>query len=158
MKKIVIVVAIAVIVIVGGVVALNSGNDKKSSNTTTQPSSSSSKTTPKSTDQSTAQTVTPVSKDGTETVTINANDTSATPNMLNVTKGDKVVITFNVLSQGTYHGGLTFKSADPVVESDPIQAGSSGDVTFTATKSFQFTPYWYQSGVKKDYVVSVNVL
>jgi hypothetical protein len=30
-------------------------------------------------------------------------------------------------------------------------------VTFVASKSFKFTPYWYQSNVQKDYFITVNV-
>ncbi len=87
--------------------------------------------------------------------TINATDDSADVTTLNVKKGDTIKITFNVQQQGVYHGGLEFRSDG--VSSGPIQPGQSKTVTFAADKSFTFTPYWYQSNVKKDYTISVNV-
>jgi len=148
-----VIVIVAVAVLGGGALLLAHNSSSKSSKTS-QPSSSatSSKTT-----ESSANTATPVAVNGVKAVSITADDSNAMPDTINVSRGDKVTVTFNVSSQGVYHGGLTFKSTDPVVQSDPIAPGSSGDVTFTATKSFKFTPYWYQSGVKKDYLVSVNV-
>jgi len=157
MKKVVIIVVIAAVVVGGGAVLLTS-NKSKNANQASKQAAQTSAPKENSTDQATTQTSTPTEQAGTKTVAITADDTSATPDTVNVNQGDKVVITFNVKSQGVYHGGLEFKSADPVIESDPIQPGSSGNVTFTATKSFKFTPYWYQSGVKKDYQISVNVL
>ncbi|HSX05088.1 MAG TPA: hypothetical protein VLF69_01315 [Candidatus Saccharimonadales bacterium] len=93
----------------------------------------------------------------TETFTVSANDDNASPESINVKKGDTVKITFKVEDQGTYHGGLQFKNADLGLDSGPIAVGSSGTVSFTAGKSFKFTPYWYQSSVQKDYFVTVNV-
>ncbi|HSX15248.1 MAG TPA: cupredoxin domain-containing protein [Candidatus Saccharimonadales bacterium] len=157
MKKVVIIVVIAAVVVGGGAVLLTS-NKSKSANQASKQTAQTSTPKENSTDQATTQTSTPTEQAGTKTVAITADDTSATPDTVNVNQGDKVVITFNVKNQGVYHGGLEFKSADPVIESDPIDPGESGNVTFTATKSFKFTPYWYQSGVKKDYQISVNVL
>jgi hypothetical protein len=74
---------------------------------------------------------------------------------LNVKKGDKITVTFKVDTNNVYHGGLEFKS--DVVSSKPIKPGDSDTVTFTADKSFDFTPYWYQSQIKKDYLISVKV-
>ena len=158
MKKVIVIVIIAAVVVGGGAVLLTSGKSKNNASETSKTSTSSSAPKANSTDEATTDTATPTEQAGTKTVSITADDTSATPDTVNVNQGDKVVITFNVKSQGVYHGGLEFKSADPVIESDPIQPGSSGNVTFTATKSFKFTPYWYQSGIKKDYLISVNVL
>jgi len=38
-----------------------------------------------------------------------------------------------------------------------IAPGNSKAVTFIADHSFTFQPYWFQSGVKKDYLVTVTV-
>jgi hypothetical protein len=88
---------------------------------------------------------------------VQANDTSATPDTITATKGQAVNITFAVSSNGTYHGGLDFKSTDPALDSGAIPTGISKRVSFIADKSFKFTPYWYQSNVQKDYFVTVNV-
>jgi plastocyanin len=154
MKKVVVIVAVAVLVVVGGIIVLASGGGKNSKDSSGTPPASGGTD---STNQSTAKSATPVSTGGAEVVTVKANDESSTPEVITVKKGDKVTITFTVLEQGTYHGGLQFTSIDPAVQSGAIKPGDSGDVTFTATKSFDFTPYWYQSGVKKDYVVAVKV-
>lgn len=90
-------------------------------------------------------------------VTIQANDTNASMEAINAVNGQTVNITFAVSTEGTYHGGLEFKSTDPAIDSGPIAEGSSKTVSFIATKSFKFTPFWYQSGVQKDYFVTVNV-
>jgi uncharacterized protein YxeA len=89
--------------------------------------------------------------------TITAKDDSADHEMIAVEKDAKVKLTFNVSSEGVYHGGLQFKSTDPQIDSGPIAPGKSKTVTFTATKSFSFQPYWYASGVKKNYLITVEV-
>jgi hypothetical protein len=49
-------------------------------------------------------------------------------------------------------------STNAMLESEEDFAeGKSGTATFVATKSFKFTPLWYQSNVQKDYFVTVNV-
>ena len=158
MKKVVLMV-VAVIVLGGGAyVLLNGGNDNKNSNATTTPPTSPAATQQSSNSDKTANPVTPVNADGTSPVSITANDTTATPQSVTVKKGAKVTITFNVSSQGTYHGGLEFKNTDMGLDSGSIPQGQSGKLSFTADKSFSLTPYWYQSGVKKDYLVAVNVV
>jgi hypothetical protein len=135
---------IIAVIVVGGGIYYYSMNGYKS------PSTSSSTT------SSTSPSASPAAPPATGTAfTINANDESADITTLNVKKGDKITVTFNVKEDGTYHGGLQFDS--DVVNSKPILPGKSDTVTFTADKSFDFTPYWYQSSVKKDYVVSVHV-
>jgi FtsP/CotA-like multicopper oxidase with cupredoxin domain len=157
MKKVVVIVVIAVLVMVGGIIVLASGGGKNSKDSSGTPSTPTGTNSTSQTNQNASKSATPISTDGAEAVTVKANDQSATPEVITVKKGDKVTITFTVLEQGTYHGGLQFTSIDPAVQSGAIKPGDSGDVTFTATKSFDFTPYWYQSGVKKDYVVAVKV-
>ena len=89
--------------------------------------------------------------------TINANDDSADHETVSVMKGANVSLTFAVDTNGVYHGGLEFKSTDPEIDSGGITPGSSKTVTFTADHSFSFQPYWFQSGVKKNYLITVNV-
>ncbi len=89
--------------------------------------------------------------------TITANDSSADHEKISVKKGANVSLMFVVKAQGTYHGGLQFVSTDPAIDSGPIAPGNSKTVTFTASKSFTFQPYWYASQVKKDYLITVNV-
>ncbi len=134
-RKISAIIIIAVLVIAGGVVyMLNNRAAAPSTNNT--PSSN--------------------TKSATGTAfTINATDDSADITTLNVKKGDSISVTFNVSQQGVYHGGLEFKS--DAISSGPIQPGQSKTITFTADKSFDFTPYWYQSNIKKDYIISVKV-
>lgn len=154
--KTVVIVVVAVVVLGGGAFLLlgNNKNDK-TSNTATPPTSSSASS-QSSPDQS-ASSALPMNADGTSAVSVTANDTSASPESLTVKKGAKVTITFSVSEQGTYHGGLDFKNTDDGLDSGSIAPGQSGKLSFTADKSFDLTPYWYQSGVKKDYLVSVHV-
>lgn len=89
--------------------------------------------------------------------TINANDSGADHESITVKKNATVSITFAVDASGVYHGGLEFKSVDPGLDSGPIAPGTSKTISFSATKSFSFQPYWYASGVKKDYLIQINV-
>ena len=162
-KVIVGVVLVAVVISGGALLVMHKNQDGPSSNTSA--SSSAPATTPNQAASSNAPAATATPSSGTstqatgntETFTITANDTSASPNTVTVKQGDTVKLTFKVSSAGTYHGGLDFKSTDPAVDSGSIDEGSSGTVTFAATKSFKFTPYWYKSDIQKDYFVNVNV-
>lgn len=149
--KTAIAIIVAVIIVGGGGYALVKHNDNKN-NSSNKTSSSSSQSGSSSSNQSSASKSS--ASTGTD-FTINANDESADLTTLNVKKGDKITVTFKVDTNNVYHGGLEFKS--DVVSSKPIQPGDSDTVTFTADKSFDFTPYWYQSSVKKDYLISVKV-
>ncbi len=90
-----------------------------------------------------------------QTFTINANDNAANPSEINVTKDAIVQITFNVTTENSYYGGMDFKSS--VVNSGTIQSGSSKTISFKATQSFEFIPYWPASNVAKNYRIKVNV-
>lgn len=151
MKK-AIVIIVAVVVLGGGAFALVKHNDNKDNESGKSASSSSQSKTGSS--DSAKSTASQSATTGTD-FTINANDETADVKTLNVKKGDTITVTFKVDTNNVYHGGLQFQS--DVVSSKPIKPGDSDTVTFTADKSFDFTPYWYQSQVKKDYVISVKV-
>jgi FtsP/CotA-like multicopper oxidase with cupredoxin domain len=158
MRKPVVIGIIVLVLLVGGSYILLRGksSDKTSSgNASTQTSSGTAS--PTSSTNDTPATTQPASTSSATNVTITANDSSATPETINAKSGQAVTINFKVSTSGTYHGGLDFKSTDPAIDSGSIDEGSSKTVTFTATKSFAFTPYWYQSNIKKDYLIHVNV-
>jgi archaellum component FlaF (FlaF/FlaG flagellin family) len=90
-------------------------------------------------------------------VTVTATDDNADHTTISIKKGASVKLTFKVSQDGVYHGGLQFKSTDPAIDSGPIAPGKTKTITFTANKSFSFQPYWYASGVKKDYLITINV-
>lgn len=87
--------------------------------------------------------------------TVNGNDTSADLTSITVAKGTPVIITFGADAQGTYHGGLDFRSS--VVSTGPIASGSTKTVAFTAEQSFSFQPYWPTTNIAKPYTVNVTV-
>lgn len=80
---------------------------------------------------------------------IDANDGgyTASPSQLVVNTGDTVQLTFNVLSQGTYFGGLQFKGS--AFDTGTILPGSSKTVEFVAEGDVLFTAYWPNSGTTK---------
>lgn len=151
--KIAIIGLVTLIIVAGGGLLLF-GAKSPSKPTATK---STNTTNTQSTSNTTNQSTTTSTSGTTDTVTITANDDSASPETITAKKGDTVKVTFVVSSQGTYHGGLEFKSTDPPVDSGSIAEGNTKTISFTATKSFKFTPYWYESSIQKDYFVSVNV-
>ena len=154
MKKIILGL-VALIIIAGGVVALTHKSSPKSVSNTSQTASSAPAA--KASTNQPAPTTPAASSSSPMNVTISANDDSASPETITPSNGQMVNLTFAVSSSGTYHGGLEFNSTDPVIDSGPIATGSSKVVSFTASKSFKFTPYWYASNVQKGYFVTVNV-
>lgn len=90
-----------------------------------------------------------------QSFTVHGNDSSADLETITVPKGTVVSITFGADAQGTYHGGLDFRST--VVSTGPIAPGSTKTVNFTATKSFAFTPYWPSTNIAKPYTISIVV-
>lgn len=162
MKKGIIAAVVVVVLAIGGFALAHSKSSDKNDATNTADTSSN-KAADTSTNNTTANTDTTTNTDSSASTTpttgtdftINANDESADKETINVKKGDTIKITFHVTQNETYHGGLEFKS--DVVNSAGIKTGDSGTVTFTADRSFDFTPYWYQSDIKKDYVISVKV-
>lgn len=148
MKKIVVVAGVVIVVAAGFIVF---GTHHKTTDKSGTGSSSSSKSS--SSSSSSALTSTSM----TPSFMINANDSGADHETINVKEGATVSIMFMVETSGTYHGGLEFVSTDPEISSGPIAAGASKTITFTATKSFSFQPYWYESQVKKDYLITIKV-
>jgi cytoskeletal protein RodZ len=157
MNKWIIAVVVVVILGAGGFFLANNSKDSANNtktNTTSDTTTAPSHTPAKTNTDTSANTSQPAATTSTS-FTINANDETADVKTLNVKKGDTIKVTFNVTQNETYHGGLEFRS--DVVNSKPIKTGASDTVTFTADKSFDFVPYWYQSQIKKDYVISVKV-
>ena len=150
-----IVLAVVVIVLIGGgvVLAMRHTSDKTASKASSSSSKGQSSTSSSNTSVSTSTT----NSSSTTSISISANDTSASQTAISVSKGTHVNLTFKVDSDGVYHGGLEFKSTDPSIDTGGIKPGDSKMVSFVADKSFDFTPYWYQSGVKKDYLISITV-
>jgi plastocyanin len=144
MNKKVIIAVVVVIVVAGGIALALSGNKD---NTPVSTNNSNGAASTNNSNQSTANADT--------NYTINANDTGADVESISVKQGDTIKVTFKVNADGVYHGGLQFKS--DVVDSEGIPPGKSGTVTFVADKSFDFTPYWFQGQVKKDFLISVKV-
>ena len=90
-----------------------------------------------------------------QSFSVHGNDSTGDPTAITVNKGASVSITFTADAQGTYHGGLDFRSS--VVSTGPIAPGSSKTVTFTANQSFAFTPYWPSTNIAKPYKITVTV-
>lgn len=87
---------------------------------------------------------------------ITADDSSYLPSgSINVKKGDKVKITFNVKTSGVKFGGLDFRSSE--FDTGTIKPGSSKTVEFVADKSFSISSYWPGSNTKKPYTINVIV-
>lgn len=90
-----------------------------------------------------------------QSFTVNGNDTSADLTTITVPEGTPVSITFGADVNGTYHGGLDFRSS--VVNTGTIVPGSTKTVSFTARRSFSFTPYWPSTNIAKPYKINVVV-
>jgi hypothetical protein len=97
----------------------------------------------------------PVTPASFQAFTITADDNGASPDQIMVAKDAIVQITFNVSATNVYYGGLDFRSA--IVNSGTIHSGESKTISFKATESFQFTPYWPASSVAKGYKITVTV-
>lgn len=87
---------------------------------------------------------------------ITADDASYSPSgSINVKRGDKVKITFNVKTSGVRFGGLDFRSSE--FDTGTIKPGNSKTVEFVADKSFSISSYWPGSNTKKPYTIQVVV-
>lgn len=90
-----------------------------------------------------------------QSFSVSGNDAAGSPTNIIVAKGTLVSITFTADAQGTYHGGLDFRSS--VISTGPIAPGSSRTISFTAENSFSFTPYWPATNIAKPYTINVVV-
>ncbi|MBI2580133.1 MAG: cupredoxin domain-containing protein [Candidatus Aenigmarchaeota archaeon] len=79
--------------------------------------------------------------------TIEGDDAVLSPSTIEVGKGEKVRIKFKVRNERVSFGGLDFRS--DYFSTNKIAPGSSGEVEFTADKSFTFISYWPGSNVVK---------
>ncbi len=80
--------------------------------------------------------------------TVEADDSGLYPSAIEVNKGDTVKITFEVRSQGTYFGGLDFRSG-VWGNTGKVSKGESTTVEFIAEETFQFKSYWPASSKLK---------
>lgn len=80
--------------------------------------------------------------------TIEGDDNGLYPDSIEVNIGDKVKITFVVREQGTYFGGLDFRS-DVWGDTGKVAKGDSTTVEFIALESFEFKSYWPASNKLK---------
>ncbi|MES2225717.1 MAG: hypothetical protein V4480_02810 [Patescibacteria group bacterium] len=109
----------------------------------------------------TTTTVTPAAQTGAKIVpapksfAVNGNDATADVKTITVAAGTPVTITFGADAGTTYHGGLDFRSS--IVSTGTIAPGSTKSVSFTATHSFSFTPYWPATNIAKPYTIDVVV-
>lgn len=87
--------------------------------------------------------------------TVNGNDATADLKTIAVAAGTPVTITFGADAGTTYHGGLDFRSS--VLNTGTITPGTTKTVSFTATKSFSFTPYWPATNIAKPYTIDIVV-
>lgn len=83
-----------------------------------------------------------------EEFTIEADDVGLYPSPIEVTKGNTVKITFVVRAQGTYFGGLDFRST-VWGDTGKVSPGSSKTVEFIAAETFEYKSYWPSSNVLK---------
>jgi hypothetical protein len=88
-------------------------------------------------------------------ITVQADDNNAMPSTITAAKGQRVNLTFKVSSANVYYGGLDFRSDS--ITTGTILSGQSKTVSFTASTSFSFTPYWPASGVAKGYKIHITV-
>lgn len=86
---------------------------------------------------------------------VNGNDATADLKVITVAAGTPVTITFGADAGTTYHGGLDYRSS--VLNTGTIAPGSTKTVSFTATHSFSFTPYWPATNIAKPYTISIVV-
>jgi len=111
--------------------------------------------TPSVTTKTTTTVTTTAATPAVQHFTVNGNDETADLKTITVPAGTKVSITFGADAGTTYHGGLDYRSS--VVSTGTIVPGSTKTVSFTATKSFSFTPYWPASNIAKPYTIDVVV-
>ncbi len=162
MKTTYIVIAIVVVLaVIGGIYYSTTHSPASATATSTaqttaaNPTPASAAPAPASTGVVTTVTTTTTTTPAPQSFTVNGNDTTADLLTISVPKGTLVTITFGADAQGTYHGGLDFRSS--IVNTGTIAPGSTKTGTFTATSSFIFQPYWPATNIAKPYHITINV-
>ena len=79
---------------------------------------------------------------------IEGDDRGLYPNSIEVNEGETVLITFKVRGEGTYFGGLDFRS-DLWGDTGKVPPGEETEVTFLAKESMPFESYWPASNTLK---------
>lgn len=93
-------------------------------------------------------------------ITITADDNSASQTTIGIDAGTKVTITFQLNpSTTTYDGGLIFRSTgiSPALNTGVVTVKTPQILTFMATQSFDFIPYWPTTNTQKPYKISITV-
>ena len=160
MKGSTIAIIILALVIIGGGLWWYASQHMSPASTTTTPAQTTATVNPSAGGivTITSTTTTTASTTGTpapQHFTVNGNDETADLKTITVPKGTPVSITFGADAGTTYHGGLDFRSS--VVSTGTITPGSTKTVSFTATQSFAFTPYWPATNIAKPYTINVVV-
>lgn len=154
--------AVVIVLIVLGLIVHSLGSPKASTQTASSTESIQAATTTSSTTEGSATGNTSASSNTSAAAapapqhfTVNGNDATADLKTITVAAGTPVTITFGADAGTTYHGGLDFRSS--VVNTGTITPGSTKTVSFTATHSFSFTPYWPATNIAKPYTIDVVV-
>jgi len=83
-----------------------------------------------------------------EQFVVEGDDKGFYPNQIAVKKGNTVRITFKARLQGTYYGGLEFKSS-AWGTTGTVKPGEKKTIEFVAENDFEFKSYWPSTGVLK---------
>lgn len=79
--------------------------------------------------------------------TVQADDSSFSPNRITLERGDVARITFQVSTTNVAFDGLDFRSTE--FNTGAVPPGGSSTVEFTAEESFTVTSYWPDSNRRK---------
>jgi len=151
--------AIVIVLIIAAVIWHGKGATSMpttaSSTAAVAPSDTTTVTTSATTTTTSAHAQSSATKPAAQHFAVNGNDETADLKTISVAAGTPVSITFGADAGTTYHGGLDFRSS--VVNTGTIVPGSTKTITFTAVKSFSFTPYWPSTNIAKPYTIDVVV-
>lgn len=92
----------------------------------------------------------------TKTLIIEADDFGAGLYSSKVKRGTRVNLTFRVMSDNVFSGGLEFRS--PLISTGPILRGQSKTITFVIKESLVFIPYGVSPQTQKPYSIRLNVI
>ena len=149
-KIIVIVISLAILAVITGAFVLFNVQTSENQLTDNSQSDQSNVVIPQENQEETGQTeeIPPEPLISIKEFTIEADDSGLYPPVIEVNKGDTVKITFKVRSQGTYFGGLDFRSG-VWGDTGKVSKGESTTVEFIAEETFQFKSYWPASNKLK---------